>query len=213
MDKITETIRLLEKKYPDTKTALKFSNSFQLLIATVLSAQATDNLVNKTTAILFKKYKTPEDFAGTSPEEIMNDIKSINFYRNKARSIKKLSGILVRDYNGKVPDSMETLVQLPGVARKTANVVLSQGFGKMEGIVVDTHVKRVSRRLGLTRNENPEKIEKDLMNVVPKNEWISFPFRLILHGRSVCKARKTDCRNCILNKVCLYHAEKNENIY
>jgi len=197
-----EIIDIIEKEYPEGKTALIFSNPFQLLIATILSAQTTDTLVNKVTSKLFKKYKSPFDFLKATTEEIMEMIKSVNFYRNKAKNIRRLCEIIVKDYNGKVPTNMEELIKLPGVARKTANVVLSQAFGKAEGIVVDTHVKRVSQRLGFTKHNEPEKIEKDLMEIIPKNNWITFPFKLILHGRKICKAKNPDCEKCILNKLC-----------
>ena len=202
MERIKEIIDILEKIYPEAKTALKFENPFQLLIATILSAQTTDERVNKVTSTLFKKFKKPEDFVNANLDEIMEEIKSINFYRNKAKNIKKLSEILVKEFNGKVPDKMEDLVKLPGVARKTANVVLSQAYGKAEGIVVDTHVRRVSNRLGLTKNTDAEKIEKDLMKIIPEEKWIDFPFRLILFGRNICKAKKPDCKNCPLYKIC-----------
>ncbi|RKY31736.1 MAG: endonuclease III [Candidatus Omnitrophota bacterium] len=201
-DKISEIIKLLKKEYPEAKTELKFENPFQLLIATILSAQTTDNLVNKVTEKLFKKYKSPQDFVKAGVENLMEDIKSVNFYRNKAKNIVKMCEKIIKEYNGNVPQSLEELVKLPGVARKTANVVLSQAFGKAEGIVVDTHVRRVSQRLGLTENQDSEKVEQDLMNLLPKKEWISFPFRLILHGRRVCKAKNPDCENCILKKLC-----------
>ncbi|MCS7180513.1 MAG: endonuclease III [bacterium] len=202
MEKIKKISEILEKIYPEAKTALIFENPFQLLIATILSAQTTDERVNKVTQMLFKKFKTPFDFASAKIEEIMSEIKSINFYKNKSRNIKKLCEILVNTYNGRVPDTMEELIKLPGVARKTANVVLSQAFGKAEGIVVDTHVKRVTNRLGLTKNTEPEKIEKDLMEIIPKPEWISLPFRLILLGRNICKAKNPKCIECPLNNLC-----------
>jgi endonuclease-3 len=202
MERIKEIINILEKIYPEAKTALKFENPFQLLIATILSAQTTDERVNKVTSTLFKKFKKPEDFVNANLDEIMEEIKSINFYRNKAKNIKKLSEILVKEFNGKVPDKMEELIKLPGVARKTANVVLSQAYGKAEGIVVDTHVRRVSNRLGLTKNTDAEKIEKDLMKIIPEEKWIDFPFRLILFGRNICKAKNPDCKNCPLYKIC-----------
>lgn len=208
MEKVKKIIEILEKEYPDAKTALKFNTPFQLLIATILSAQTTDERVNKTTPELFNKFKTPSDFASASIEEIMEKIKSVNFYKNKARNIKKLSEVIVSEYEGKVPDKMEELIKLPGVARKTANVVLSQAFGKAKGIVVDTHVRRVSQRLGLTTNKTPEKIEQDLMRIIPEEKWISFPFRLILHGRNVCKAKKTECENCSLKNYCEYKKGK-----
>jgi endonuclease-3 len=202
MEKIKEIMSILERLYPEAKTALKYENPFQLLIATILSAQTTDERVNKVTPSLFKKFKTPSEFASVDVEEIEKEIKSINFYRNKAKNIKKISEILVKEFNGKVPDKMEELIKLPGVARKTANVVLSQAFGKAEGIVVDTHVKRVSQRLGLTENTDAEKIEKDLMKLIPKENWIDFPYRLILFGRNICKAKNPDCKNCPLYKIC-----------
>lgn len=202
MDRIKEIINTLEKFYPEAKTALIFENPFQLLIATILSAQTTDERVNKVTPYLFKKYKEPKDFVKANLKDLMKDIKTVNFYKNKAKNIKKLCEILVNKYDGKVPDKMEELIKLPGVARKTANVVLSQGFGKAEGIVVDTHVRRVSQRLGLTKNKVPEKIEKDLMKIIPKKNWIDFPFRLIILGRNICKAKKPDCKKCPLNKIC-----------
>jgi endonuclease-3 len=202
MERVKEIINILEKIYPEAKTALKFENPFQLLIATILSAQTTDERVNKVTSTLFKKFKKPEDFVNANLDEIMEEIKSINFYRNKAKNIKKLSEIIVKEFNGKVPDKMEDLVKLPGVARKTANVVLSQAYGKAEGIVVDTHVRRVSNRLGLTKNTDAEKIEKDLMKIIPEEKWIDFPFRLILFGRNICKAKNPDCKNCPLYKIC-----------
>jgi endonuclease-3 len=202
MEKVREIMSILEKLYPEAKTALKYENAFQLLIATILSAQTTDERVNKVTPSLFKKFKTPSDFASVSVEEIAKEIKSVNFYRNKARNIKKLSEILVKEFNGKLPDKMEELIKLPGVARKTANVVLSQAFKKAEGIVVDTHVRRVSQRLGLTDNIDAEKIEKDLMKIIPRENWIDFPFRLILFGRNICKAKNPDCKNCPLYKIC-----------
>jgi len=202
MEKIKEIMSILERLYPEAKTALKYENPFQLLIATILSAQTTDERVNKVTPSLFKKFKTPSEFASVDVEEIEKEIKSINFYRNKAKNIKKISEILVKEFNGKVPDKMEELIKLPGVARKTANVVLSQAFGKAEGIVVDTHVKKVSQRLGLTENTDAEKIEKDLMKLIPKENWIDFPYRLILFGRNICKAKNPDCKNCPLYKIC-----------
>ncbi len=202
MEKLKYIIKTLENLYPEAKTALKFEDPFQLLIATILSAQTTDERVNKVTEKLFKRFKTPFDFVSAGLEEIMEYIKSINFYKNKAKNIKKLCEILVKEHKGNVPDNMNELVKLPGVARKTANVVLSQAFNKAEGIVVDTHVKRVSNRLGLTKNTGPEKIEKDLMRIVPKENWIDFPFRLILFGRKICKAKNPDCKNCPLYKIC-----------
>ncbi len=204
MDKVQKIIQILEKSYPRTRTALHFSNPFQLLVATILSAQTTDEQVNRITAELFRKYRSPEDFAKTDVEKIASDIRSVNFYRTKAKNIKRLSEVICRDFGGQVPARLSELVKLPGVARKTANVVLSQAFGKAEGIVVDTHVGRLARRLGLTRQEDPVRVEIDLMRLVPKEKWISFPFQLILHGRKVCRAVNPRCRECALIKYCLY---------
>lgn len=201
-ERVNEIIALLKKEYPDVKIALNFSNPFELLIATILSAQSTDRQVNEVTKNLFKKYRTPEDYIKTPLEELEKDIYSTGFYKNKAKNIKNLSDILVETFGGEVPDSMEDLITLPGVARKTANVVLSTAFGKNEGIAVDTHVKRVSARLGLTANTNPDKIEKDLMKLIPKSDWGVFTLLLIRHGRGICTARKPRCIDCVLNKIC-----------
>ncbi len=201
-EKVNEIVSLLKSNYPDVKIALDFSNSLELLIATILSAQSTDRQINKVTKTLFKKYRTPQDCVKASQHELERDIYSTGFYRNKAKNIKKLCEILVNDFNSKVPDTMEDLVTLPGVARKTANIVLSSAFGKIEGIAVDTHVKRVSARLGLTKNTDPEKIEKDLMKIIPRSEWDVFALRLIQHGREICDAKKPECEICFLNKVC-----------
>lgn len=195
---------MLEKEYSSAKTGLKFADPFQLLVATILSAQTTDATVNKITPALFKKYKSPEEFAAASLKEIKDAVRSVNFFNNKASNIKKLSQIIVKKHNGKIPDRMEELVELPGVARKTANVVLSQAFGIAEGIVVDTHVKRLSQRTGLSKNKMPEKIERDLMKTVPREKWISFPFALILHGRAVCRAKKPLCGKCVIINFCSY---------
>jgi endonuclease-3 len=202
MDKVDEIRVLLKKEYPEVKIALDFSNPLELLIATILSAQSTDKQINKVTKTLFKKYRTPQDYVNTPQEELEKDIYSSGFYKNKAKNIKKLCGILVENFNSKVPETMEDLITLPGVARKTANIVLSGAFGKIEGIAVDTHVKRVSARLGLTENTDPEKIEKDLMKIIPKNDWDIFALLLIQHGRQVCEAKKPKCELCVLNKLC-----------
>jgi endonuclease-3 len=202
MDNAVQIIALLKKEYPDVKIALEFSNPLELLVATILSAQSTDKQINKVTKTLFTKYRTPQDYVNTPQEELEKDIYSTGFYRNKAKNIKKLCGILVQNFNSKVPDTMEDLITLPGVARKTANIVLSGAFGKIEGIAVDTHVKRVSFRLGLTANTDPEKIEKDLMKKIPKNDWDIFALLLIQHGRQVCDAKKPKCEICVLNKLC-----------
>lgn len=201
-DKVNEIIALLKNEYPEIKIALEYSNPLELLIATILSAQCTDKRVNEVTKILFKKYRTPHDYIRTTQEELEKDIYSTGFFRNKAKNIKELCKILVNEYDSKVPDTMEDLLKLPGVARKTANIVLSGAFGKIEGIAVDTHVKRVSARLGLTSNTNPDKIEKDLMEIISRNNWDIFTLLLINHGRKVCVARKPLCGECILNKLC-----------
>ena len=172
------------------------------MVATILSAQCTDARVNEVTKTLFKKYTKPEDYVKISQDELEKDIYSTGFYRNKAKNIKKLSEILVEKYSSKVPDTMEDLLTLPGVARKTANIVLAGAFGKNEGIAVDTHVRRVAARLVLTTNTDPDKIEQDLMKIIPRSEWDSFALRLIQHGREICVAKKPKCEICFLNKVC-----------
>jgi endonuclease-3 len=197
-----EIIDLLEKVHPDAKLALNWSNPLELLIATILSAQYTDEGVNRVTEYLFKKYRTAEDYANANLEELENDIRSVRFCRAKARNIKRACQILVEKYGGEVPRTMEDLLSLPGVARKTANVVLSNAFGIIEGIIVDTHVSRVSRRLGLTNESDPDKIERDLMEIVPREKWLRFADLLIFHGRRICKARKPKCGECILNRIC-----------
>jgi len=195
-------LKILEKQYPETKTALKFETPFQLLVATILSAQTTDVQVNKITPQLFKTFPAPQDFANAQIKDIEKHISSINFYRNKAKNIKLASEKIMAEYNGVVPQTMEELIKLPGVARKTANVVLNQAFGKNEGIVVDTHVKRVSQRLGLTKNTDPVKIEFDLMKIIPQKQWGSFSFRIVQHGRKICMAKTPLCNNCCLLKFC-----------
>lgn len=200
--KASEIIQLLGQEYPDAKVALEHKNPFELLIATILSAQSTDVQINKITKRLFKKYRGPEDFAKTPIEEIENDIKSSGFYRNKSKNIRKTCEILVRDFDSKVPRSMEDLVKLPGVARKTANIVLSGGYGLVEGIAVDTHVKRLSQRLGLTDNSDQNKIERDLMEIVPREEWFNISNLLIFHGRAVCNAKRPKHDRCVLYHLC-----------
>jgi endonuclease III len=205
MDKrIDKIIQILEKEYPSAKTELRFSTPFQLLVATILSAQTTDTTVNKITPSLFERYPDPGSMAEAPLYNIKQAIRSVNYYNNKAFNIKKLSQILVKEFKGETPDTMEDLIKLPGVARKTANVLLSQAFGKTEGIVVDTHVKRLSERLGLSKQKTPEKIEIDLMKNIPREKWISFPYALITHGRKVCNAKKPLCPICPLAKLCPY---------
>jgi endonuclease III len=196
------TIRLLEKKYPQAKIALKYSNPLELLVATILSAQCTDERVNKVTENLFQKYRNAEDYAKADLAELELDIKPTGFFRNKAKNIKQTSNILVDRFNSRVPRTMEELLQLPGVARKTANIVLQNAYGVIDGIAVDTHVRRLSKRLGLTENEDPDKIEKDLMEIVQKNEWMRITDLLIFLGRNVCVAKKPKCGVCVLNKIC-----------
>jgi endonuclease-3 len=201
-DKANEILDLLKKEYPKVKIALHYSNPLELLVSTILSAQCTDKQVNAVTKKLFVKYRTPQDFTRISPEELEKDIYSTGFYRNKAKNIIGACKIIASEYNSKVPDTMEELLKLPGVARKTANIVLAGAFGKIEGMAVDTHVKRLSGRLGLTTHIDPEKIEKDLLKIIPKNEWDLFSLLLINHGRKVCAARKPLCGECILDKLC-----------
>jgi endonuclease-3 len=200
--KIKIILERLESIYPEARTALKFETPFQLLVATILSAQTTDERVNIVTEKLFKKMPVPEAFAKASLEEIMDEIKSVNFYKNKAKNLKSTAEIILKNYGGKVPNKMEDLIKLPGVARKTANIVLSEGFGINEGIAVDTHVKRLAQRLGLSKNSDPEKIEKDLMEITPSNRWRDLSNLLILHGRKICQAKKPNHQDCVLFDIC-----------
>ena len=199
---ILKIIGLLEPEYPDAKTALHYSKPLEMLIATILSAQCTDKQVNIVTKSLFKKYQTAKDYADAKLVELEQDIRSTGFYRNKAKNIKKTAQLLVQKYDSKVPRTMEELVELPGVARKTGNIVLQNAFGIIVGIAVDTHVRRLSQRLGLTENKDPNKIEIDLMQIVPKSEWENITDLLIYHGRNACIARKPKCSLCVLNKIC-----------
>jgi len=197
-----EVTARLKAEYPDARTELDWSNPLELLVATILSAQTTDVQVNRVTESLFSKYRTAEDYAESTPDELEEDIRPTGFYRNKARSLRGMASALVEEHGGEVPRTMSELVALPGVGRKTANVVLGNAFGTNEGIVVDTHVRRVSGRLGLTEGSDPVKIEQELMRLVPEEDWTIFSHLLILHGRRTCKARKPDCPNCILNDIC-----------
>lgn len=201
-DKVDQIIKLLEAQYPGVKIALEFSNPLELLIATILSAQCTDVTVNKTTPVLFARYSSALDYAGADTQELENIIRSCGFYRNKAKSIQGAARVILEKYAGNVPDTMEKMLELPGVARKTANVVLYNAFGKEEGIAVDTHVKRLSRLLGLSTQNDPERIEKDLMALVPRGQWGHITYLLIEHGRNVCIARKPKCQQCVLNRLC-----------
>jgi endonuclease-3 len=201
-EKVEEIIERLKKEYPEPKTALGFSNPFELLVATILSAQSTDLHVNKVTETLFKKYRSVKDFANVSLEMLRKDISSINFYRTKAKNIHESAKLIVENFNSKVPGTMEELVTLPGVARKTANIVLSNAYGIDEGIAVDTHVKRLANRLGLTKNEDPFKIEKDLMEITQKSEWGNLSHLLIFHGRKICQAKRPRHKECVLYDIC-----------
>ena len=192
----------LKSEYPGAKTALDWTNPLELLVATILSAQTTDVRVNAVTPTLFAKYPTAADYAAADPTELEEDIRPTGFFRNKAKSLRGMAHALVDDHGGEVPRTMEDLVALPGVGRKTANVVLGNAFSIDEGVVVDTHVRRLSNRLGFTTHNDPEKIERDLMQTVPKRDWTVFSHLLILHGRSVCKARKPACGDCVVNDLC-----------
>ena len=192
----------LKEAYPDARTELNWANPLQLLVATILSAQTTDVQVNSVTESLFSNYRTARDYAEAAPEELQDAIRPTGFFRNKAKSLRGMARVLLEDHDGEVPRSMAELVALPGVGRKTANVVLGNAFGIDEGVVVDTHVRRVSNRLGLTTEQDPVKIERDLIDIVPEGERALFSHLLIFHGRRVCKARKPDCPNCTLNDLC-----------
>lgn len=201
VERVKKILPVLEKLYPDAKTALNFKNPLELLIATILSAQCTDVRVNLVTKDLFKKYKSAVDWVKAGIKEIASDIKSTGFYHNKAVSIKNSCMVIIDRFAGKVPDTMEQLVTLPGVGRKTANVVLGNAFG-IPAIACDTHVIRLSRRLQLSENSDPVKLEFDLAEIIPKKSWTLFSHLLILHGRNVCQARKPDCENCRIAKFC-----------
>ena len=199
---ISGVIPRLKREYPDARTELDWRNPLELLVATILSAQTTDVRVNQVTRELFEKYRTAQDYAAADPGHLEEDIRPTGFYRNKARALQGMARALLERHGGEVPRTMAELVALPGVGRKTANVVLGNAFGVDEGIVVDTHVRRVSTRLGLTEERDPEKIEQDLMRVVPDDDWTIFSHLLIFHGRRVCKARRPDCPGCVLNDLC-----------
>ena len=192
----------LKRLYPDAKCSLDFSNPLDLLVATQLSAQCTDERVNIVTRDLFKKYRSAEDYATVSQEELEQGIRSTGFYRNKAKNIRTASQLLITYYHGEVPASMTDLLKLPGVARKTANVVLGNAFGIVEGFVVDTHIGRLARRFGWTENEDPVKVEQDLMRLVPRQDWLDLSHLLIFHGRAICQAKKALCQQCTLTKLC-----------
>ncbi|MDT7604622.1 MAG: endonuclease [Acidobacteriota bacterium] len=195
-------ISRLKKAYPNARCSLNFSNPLELLVATILSAQCTDERVNLVTAELFRKYKRAEDYTSVAQEELERDIRSTGFFRNKAKAIKGACKLIAERYGGRVPETMEELLELPGVARKTANVVLGNAFNVASGVVVDTHVSRLSQRLKLTEQEQPEKIERDLCELIPRAAWIDFSHLLIAHGRAVCKARTPLCAECFLLELC-----------
>ena len=201
-ERTEQLIKLLKRAHPDAHCALNHSNAFELLIATILSAQCTDERVNIVTADLFRKYRKPADYLKVPETELQQDIRTTGFFRNKTRSIQGACKILVEEFDGEVPKTMEELLQLPGVARKTANVVLGVAYEVAAGIVVDTHVTRVARRLGLTKQADAVKIENDLIALVPKKDWIIFSHLLIFHGRRICKARRPLCEECPLEKLC-----------
>jgi endonuclease-3 len=200
--RVPEIIRQLTRRFPDPECALHHESAFQLLAATILSAQCTDERVNQTTPELFRRFPTPDKLAAASQTDVERIVQPLGFFRNKATSLRGMAAALVERHGGEVPQSLEELVQLPGVGRKTASVVLGSWFGIPSGVVVDTHVRRLSNLLGLTQSQNPEIIERDLMKLVPQSEWIDFSHRLILHGRATCNARRPRCTDCVLLSLC-----------
>ncbi|WP_246983405.1 endonuclease III [Halorientalis marina] len=201
-DQVADVVDRLHEEYPDTTISLEFSNRLELLIAVILSAQCTDERVNTVTADLFEKYDGPEDYAAVDQDELAEDLNSVTYYNNKAGYIREACTKMIEDHDGEVPDTMSELTDLPGVGRKTANVVLQHGHDVVEGIVVDTHVQRLTRRLGITEEKRPEAIEEDLMPVVPESEWQDFTHLMISHGRAVCSARNPDCGECVVEDLC-----------
>lgn len=201
-ERVAEILKRLNDLYPEVTCALTHSSAWELLVATILSAQSTDVNVNRVTPELFRKYPTVEDFAALAPEQLEPDVRSTGFFRNKSKAVVGAAKRIVSDFGGQVPDDMEKLLTLPGVARKTANVVLGTWFRKAEGVVVDTHVHRISRRLELTTENDPQKIEQDLMKIIPRDRWILFSHQIIWHGRKLCFARKPNCVECPLESIC-----------
>lgn len=199
---VSETINLLNKEYPSAKYYLTWSNSLELLVAAILSAQVRDEVVNALTPILFKKYKTAEDYADANLQKLINDIKAVTFAGNKAKNIKNTCKILLEKYDGKVPNAMEALTSLPGIGRKTANTILINAFNIVEGIPADVHVIRLSNRLGWSKGKNGDEVERDLVKIIPKEYWKKLPYQLKAHGRTVCKAPTPTCSKCELNKLC-----------
>lgn len=200
--KVNQVIKLLEKQYPNAKTALNWSNPLELLVATMLSAQTTDVTVNSVTKTLFKKYLTAKDYAEADLKELEAAIHSTGYYHNKAKNLKECTKLLVEKFDGKVPKTMEELTELPGIARKTANIILYNAYGITAGIAVDTHVMRLSQKIGLTQQKYQDKIEKDLMHITPRDKWMPLTDLLIFHGRQVCNAKKPRCEICVLNEIC-----------
>lgn len=201
-ERLRVIVKRLKKEYPEPGTVLHFSTPMEILVATILSAQTTDAHVNKVTEKLFRKYRTVRDYADAQPGSLKNDIRSINFYITKAKNIQAAARILLERFNAEVPRTMDELVSLPGIARKTANIVLSAAYGIRAGIAVDTHVRRLSNRLGLTAHEDPVKVERDLMDLTPKREWTNLTHLLIFHGRQVCRAKNPDHKACVLSDIC-----------
>jgi endonuclease-3 len=201
-ERVAEILKRLDQLYPDVTCALTHRNAWELLVATILSAQSTDVNVNRVTPELFRKYPTVQDFAALTPEQLEPDVRSTGFYRNKSKSVVGAAKKIVSDFGGEVPDEMDKLLTLPGVARKTANVVLGTWFKKANGVVVDTHVTRIARRLELSKNTDPAKIEQDLMQVIPREKWILFAHQIIWHGRKLCMARQPKCAECLLENIC-----------
>ena len=201
-ERAPEIIRRLSAAYPDAHVALNFTNPLECLIATILSAQCTDARVNMVTKDLFKKYRTPQDYLDVDEDELKEDIRSTGFFNQKTASIRKTCARIVEAYGGEVPSEMADLITLPGVARKTANIVMGNAFGKVEGIAVDTHVRRVSNRLGFSEAQDPDKIELDLMRLIPKKKWFDFSYVIIDHGRAICQAKKPRCAECPVNDLC-----------
>ena len=200
--RVATIINRLRKEYPKPKTMLDYRTPLQLLVATILSAQCTDKKVNEVTKTIFNKYKNADEFSHARQEVFEQEIRQTGFFRNKAKNIIATADKICNEFNGNVPDTMEALITLPGVARKTANIVLSSAFNKAEGIAVDTHVKRLSNRLALSGQSNPDKIERDLMEILPKKDWMAFNYLLVNHGRNTCDARKPLCPSCILQDIC-----------
>jgi endonuclease-3 len=200
--RVSEILRALDESYPDARCALEHRNAHELLIATILSAQCTDERVNQVTRELFRKHPSPADFVRVPGKVLEQEIRPTGFYRNKAKNVQGACQMILEKFEGRVPDTMEELIQLPGVARKTANVVLGVIFGKAEGIVVDTHVFRIARRLDLSKANSPEQVERELMALIPRSNWINFSHQVIHHGRRICKARKPLCHLCPVEKVC-----------